>query len=48
LTTTQRTIGSPPAIHDAVVDALSHLGMIHIDTPCASELVRRSIQDATK
>jgi carbon-monoxide dehydrogenase large subunit len=41
------TIGSTPAIHNAVVDALSHLGISHIDMPCTSERVWRSIQ-ATK
>jgi carbon-monoxide dehydrogenase large subunit len=41
------TIGSTPAIHNAVVDALSHLGITHIDMPCTSERVWRSIQ-ATK
>jgi carbon-monoxide dehydrogenase large subunit len=42
------TIGSTPAIHNAVVDALSHLGITHIDMPCTSERVWRAIQDATK
>ena len=28
------TIGSTPAVHNAVVDALSHLGVRHIDMPC--------------
>ena len=40
------TIGSTPAIHNAVVDALSHLGVTHIDMPCTSERVWRAIQDA--
>ena len=42
------TIGSTPAIHNAVVDALSHLGVTHIDMPCTAERVWRAIQDATK
>ncbi len=42
------TIGSTPAIHNAVVDALSHLGITHIDMPCTSERVWRAIQDASK
>ena len=42
------TIGSTPAIHNAVVDALSHLGVTHVDMPCTSERVWRAIQDATK
>ena len=28
------TIGSTPAVQNAVVDALSHLGVRHIDLPC--------------
>ena len=27
------TIGAPPAVQNAVVDALSHLGVRHIDMP---------------
>ncbi len=42
------TIGSTPAIHNAVVDALSHLGVTHVDMPCTSERVWRAIQAATK
>ena len=42
------TIGSTPAIHNAVVDALSHLGVTHVDMPCTSERVWRAIQDATR
>jgi carbon-monoxide dehydrogenase large subunit len=42
------TIGSTPAIHNAVVDALSHLGVTHIDMPCTSERVWRAIQEATQ
>ncbi len=40
------TIGSTPAIHNAVVDALSHLGITHIDMPCTAERVWRAIQEA--
>jgi aerobic carbon-monoxide dehydrogenase large subunit len=40
------TIGSTPAIHNAVVDALSHLGISHVDMPCTSERVWRAIQAA--
>jgi len=42
------TVGSTPAIHNAVIDALSHLGVTHIDMPCTSERVWRAIQDASK
>jgi carbon-monoxide dehydrogenase large subunit len=40
------TIGSTPAIHNAVVDALSHLGVTHVDMPCTSERVWQAIQAA--
>ena len=42
------TIGSTPAIHNAVVDALSHLGVTHVDMPCTAERVWRAIQDAPR
>jgi aerobic carbon-monoxide dehydrogenase large subunit len=41
------TIGSTPAIHNAVVDAVSHLGVTHIDMPCTAERVWKAIQTAT-
>jgi carbon-monoxide dehydrogenase large subunit len=37
------TIGSTPSVHNAVVDALSHLGVRHIDMPCTAERVWRAI-----
>jgi carbon-monoxide dehydrogenase large subunit len=40
------TIGSTPAIQNAVVDALSHLGVKHVDMPCSAERVWRAIQGA--
>jgi carbon-monoxide dehydrogenase large subunit len=40
------TIGSTPAVHNAVVDALSHLGVRHIPMPCTPERVWRAIQAA--
>ena len=40
------TIGSTPAVHNAVVDALSHLGVRHVDMPCTPERVWRAIRDA--
>jgi carbon-monoxide dehydrogenase large subunit len=40
------TIGSTPAVHNAVVDAVSHLGVRHIDMPCTPERVWRAIQAA--
>jgi carbon-monoxide dehydrogenase large subunit len=41
------TIGSTPAIHNAVVDAVSHLGVTHIDMPCTAERVWQAIQSAS-
>jgi carbon-monoxide dehydrogenase large subunit len=40
------TIGSTPATHNAVVDALAHLGVRHIPMPCTPERVWRAIQAA--
>ncbi len=40
------TIASSPAVINAVVDALKHLGVNHIDMPLRSEHVWRTIQDA--
>ncbi|HTK64478.1 MAG TPA: xanthine dehydrogenase family protein molybdopterin-binding subunit [Pseudonocardia sp.] len=40
------TVGSTPAVHNAVVDALSHLGVRHIDLPCTPEAVWHAIRDA--
>ncbi len=40
------TIGATPAIHNAVVDAVSHLGIAHIDMPCTPERVWRALQSA--
>ena len=40
------TVGSTPAVQNAVVDALSHLGIRHIDMPCTPERVWRAVQDA--
>ena len=40
------TIGSTPAIQNAVVDAVSHLGVTHIDMPCTAERVWQAIQAA--
>jgi carbon-monoxide dehydrogenase large subunit len=39
------TIGSTPAVQNAVVDALSHLGVRHVDIPCTAEKVWRAIRD---
>jgi carbon-monoxide dehydrogenase large subunit len=42
------TIGSTPAIQNAVVDAVSHLGVTHIDMPCTPERVWSAIQAAQR
>ena len=41
------TIGSTPAIQNAVVDAVSHLGVWHVDMPCTPERVWRAIDTAS-
>ncbi len=41
------TIGSTPAVQSAVVDALGHLGVRHVDMPATAERVWQAIQ-ATK
>ena len=38
------TIGATPAVHNAVIDAVSHLGVTHIDMPCTSVNVWNAIQ----
>jgi carbon-monoxide dehydrogenase large subunit len=42
------TIGSMPAVHNAVIDAVSHLGVHHIDMPCTPERVWRAIDAARR
>ena len=42
------TIGSTPAVQNAVVDALSHLGVTHIEIPVTPQRVWRTIQEATQ
>jgi carbon-monoxide dehydrogenase large subunit len=39
-------IGSPPAVINAVIDALSPLGITHIDMPASPQRVWRAIQSA--
>jgi carbon-monoxide dehydrogenase large subunit len=41
------TIGSTPAVHNAVIDALSHLGVRHIDMPCTPQRIFEAVQAAT-
>jgi aerobic carbon-monoxide dehydrogenase large subunit len=40
------TIGATPAVHNAVIDALAHLGVRHLGMPVNGEKVWRAIQDA--
>ena len=40
------TIGAIPAVQNAVVDAVSHLGVRHVDMPASPERVWRAIADA--
>jgi aerobic carbon-monoxide dehydrogenase large subunit len=40
------TIGSTPAVQSAVIDAVSHLGVRHIDMPATGERVWRAIRAA--
>ena len=37
------TIGATPAVHNAVIDALAHLGVRHIDMPVTPEKVWRAL-----
>lgn len=39
------TIGSTPAVVNAVVDALSHLGVRHVDTPLTPQKIWRILQE---
>lgn len=40
------TIGSTPAVQNAVIDAVAYLGVRHIDLPCTSERVWQAIRAA--
>jgi aerobic carbon-monoxide dehydrogenase large subunit len=42
------TIGSTPAVQNAVVDALAHLGIRHLDMPATAQRVWAAINDARK
>jgi len=41
-------IGATPAVQNAVIDALSHLGVRHIDLPLTPERVWRALRSATR
>jgi carbon-monoxide dehydrogenase large subunit len=38
------TIGATPAVQNAVVDALSHLGVTHLDMPCTPERIWEALR----
>jgi carbon-monoxide dehydrogenase large subunit len=40
------TVGSMPAVQNAVIDALSHLGVRHLDPPLTPERVWRAVRAA--
>lgn len=40
------TIGSTPAVHNAVCDAVAHLGIEHVDMPCSPQAVWSALQNA--
>ena len=40
------TIGSTPAVQNAIIDALAHLGVRHIDMPASPQRVWRALQSA--
>jgi aerobic carbon-monoxide dehydrogenase large subunit len=42
------TVGSTPAVHNAVIDAVAHLGVRHIDMPCTPDRVWRAIRAAAE
>jgi carbon-monoxide dehydrogenase large subunit len=42
------TIGATPAVQNAVIDAVSHLGIRHIDMPMTPQRVWSAIQEASK
>lgn len=42
------TIGSTPAVQSAVVDALAHLGVRHLDMPATPERVWRAVEAASR
>ncbi len=40
------TIGAIPAVYNAVIDALAHLGIRHLETPLSPERIWRAVQAA--
>jgi carbon-monoxide dehydrogenase large subunit len=42
------SIGATPAVQNAVIDAVAHLGVRHIDLPCSPERVWAAITAARR
>ena len=42
------SVGTPPAVINAVVDALRHLGVTHIDMPATPQKIWKILQGGTK
>ena len=40
------TVVATPALHSAVLDALTPLGVVHVDLPCTPERVWNAMQSA--
>ena len=41
------TIGAIPAVYNAVIDALAHLGVRHLETPLTPERIWDAVRRAT-
>jgi len=39
------TIGATPAVQNAIIDAVAHLGVRHIDMPASPQRVWRALQE---
>ena len=42
------TIGSIPSVYNAVIDAVSHLGVRHLEMPCTPEKVWAAVRAAQR
>ena len=42
------TVGATPAVQNAVIDAVAHLGVRHIDIPCTPQRVYTAIAQARR
>jgi carbon-monoxide dehydrogenase large subunit len=41
------TVGAIPAVYNAVIDAVSHLGIRHLETPLTPERVWQALKEAS-